>query len=153
MLSLISFEEAHEGGKNFVSFFVGLMFFNGCLFIYNKKLEKNLDSFNRLWGKIYMQWHADILSIEFCESWQYLESCHLHKHKGKAFPSLQKSGSLGMLFENFPNGTLVESAWSGRSIGKRNGKPLLFCLGNLMDRGAWWAIVHGVAKSQTRLSD
>ena len=93
-----------------------------------------------------MQWHADILSIEFCESWQYLESCHLHKHKGKAFPSLQKSGSLGMLFENFPNGTLVESAWSGRSIGKRNGKPLLFCLGNLMDRGAWWAIVHGVAK-------
>ena len=45
MLSLISFEEAHEGGQNFVSFFVGLMFFNGCLFIYNKKLEKNLDSF------------------------------------------------------------------------------------------------------------
>ena len=27
------------------------------------------------------------------------------------------------------------------------------CLENPMDRGAWWAIVHGVAKSQTRLSD
>ena len=27
------------------------------------------------------------------------------------------------------------------------------CLGNPMDRGAWWATVHGVAKSQTRLSD
>ena len=27
------------------------------------------------------------------------------------------------------------------------------CLENLMDRGAWWATVHGVAKSQTRLSD
>ena len=26
------------------------------------------------------------------------------------------------------------------------------CLENLMDRGAWWAIVHGVAKSRTRLS-
>ena len=27
------------------------------------------------------------------------------------------------------------------------------CLENLMDRGAWWAIVHGVTKNQTRLSD
>lgn len=45
MLSLISFEEAHEGGKNVVSFFVGLIFFSGYLFIYNKKLEKNLDTF------------------------------------------------------------------------------------------------------------
>ena len=45
MLSLISFEEAHEGDKNVVSFFVGLIFFSGYLFIYNKKLEKNLDTF------------------------------------------------------------------------------------------------------------
>ena len=35
-----------------------------------------------------------------------------------------------------------------------NGNPLqCSCLGNPMDRGAWWAAVHGVAKSQTRLSD
>ena len=27
------------------------------------------------------------------------------------------------------------------------------CLENIMDRGAWWAAVHGVAKSQARLSD
>ena len=27
------------------------------------------------------------------------------------------------------------------------------CLGNPMDRGTWWATVHGVSKSQTRLSD
>ena len=27
------------------------------------------------------------------------------------------------------------------------------CLENPMDRGAWWATVHGVAKSRTRLSD
>ena len=27
------------------------------------------------------------------------------------------------------------------------------CLGSTMDRGAWWATVHEVAKSQTRLSD
>ena len=31
-----------------------------------------------------------------------------------------------------------------------NGNPLQYsCLGNAMDRGAWWATVHGVAKSQT----
>ena len=35
-----------------------------------------------------------------------------------------------------------------------NGTPLQSsCLKNPMDGGAWWAIVHGVAKSQTRLSD
>ena len=28
-----------------------------------------------------------------------------------------------------------------------------FCLENPMDGGAWWAVVHGVAKSRTRLSD
>ena len=30
---------------------------------------------------------------------------------------------------------------------------LASCLGNPMDRGAWWATVHGVAKRQTGLSD
>ena len=34
-----------------------------------------------------------------------------------------------------------------------NGNPLQYsCLENLMDRGAWQAMVHGVAKSRTRLS-
>ena len=34
-----------------------------------------------------------------------------------------------------------------------NGSPLQYsCLENPMDRGAWWAVVHGVAKSWTRLS-
>ena len=40
---------------------------------------------------------------------------------------------------------------SGRSPGKGNGNPLQdSCLGNSLDRGAWWATVHGVAnKSDT----
>ena len=43
---------------------------------------------------------------------------------------------------------------SGRSPGEGNGNPLqYYCLENLMGSGAWWATVHGVAKSQTRLSD
>ena len=41
----------------------------------------------------------------------------------------------------------------GRSPGKGNGNPFRYtCLENSMDRGAWQATVHGVAKSQTRLS-
>ena len=39
-------------------------------------------------------------------------------------------------------------------IGEGNGTPLQYsCLENPMDGGAWWAAVHGVVKSQTRLSD
>ena len=42
---------------------------------------------------------------------------------------------------------------SGRSPGEGNGNPLQYsCLGNLMDRRAWQATAHGVAKSRTRLS-
>ena len=40
---------------------------------------------------------------------------------------------------------------SGRSPGEGNGNlPQYSCLGNPMDRGAWWAIVLGVAKRRTR---
>ena len=40
------------------------------------------------------------------------------------------------------------------SHGEGNGDPLQYsCLENPMDGGAWWAVVHGVAKSRTRLSD
>ena len=43
---------------------------------------------------------------------------------------------------------------SGRSPGEGNGNVLQYsCLENNMDRGALWATVHGVAKSQTQLSD
>ena len=42
----------------------------------------------------------------------------------------------------------------GRSPGVGSGNPLQYsCLENSVDRGAWWAIVHGIAKSQTQLSD
>ena len=41
----------------------------------------------------------------------------------------------------------------GKSPGEGNGNPLQYsCLENSMDRGAWQATVHGVAKSLTRLS-
>ena len=41
----------------------------------------------------------------------------------------------------------------GRSPREGNGNPLWYsCLGNPMDRTAWWATVHGVAEHRTRLS-
>ena len=40
------------------------------------------------------------------------------------------------------------------SLGEGSGTPLQYsCLENPMDGGTWWAAVHGVVKSQTRLSD
>ena len=43
---------------------------------------------------------------------------------------------------------------SMKTHGKGNGTPLQYsCLENPMDRGAWWAVVHGVARSWTRLTD
>ena len=68
----------------------------------------------------------------------------------------------------FPGGTVVknlpENAGDvrdtgsipglGRSPGGEHGNPLQYsCLENLIDRGAWWAMVHGVAKSWIRLGD
>ena len=66
---------------------------------------------------------------------------------------------------SFPGGSVgKESACSmedlgsilrfGRSPGERNGNPLQYsCLENSMNRGVWWAILHGVAKSRTGFSD
>ena len=65
----------------------------------------------------------------------------------------------------FPGGSVVKNPpssagdqasilGSGRPPAEGNGyPPQCSCLGNPMDRGAWWATFHGVAKSQTQLSD
>ena len=65
----------------------------------------------------------------------------------------------------FPGGSEVKASASnagdpgsipglGRSPGEGNGNPLQYsCLENPMDGGAWWATVHGITKSRTRLSD
>ena len=46
------------------------------------------------------------------------------------------------------------SGLDGKASAHNAGDPgLISCLENSMDGGAWWATVHGVAKSQTQLSD
>ena len=57
------------------------------------------------------------------------------------------AGSYGGFIPSF-SGALTPSSGEG------NGNPLQYsCLENPMDGGAWWAAVHGIAKSWTRLSD
>ena len=42
--------------------------------------------------------------------------------------------------------------WLGRSPGEENGNPLQYsCLENPMDRGPWWATVHGLSESDATL--
>ena len=50
--------------------------------------------------------------------------------------------------------TQVQPPGLGRSLGKENGNPRQYCcLENPMERGAWRPTVHGIAKSQTQLSN
>ena len=58
----------------------------------------------------------------------------------------QRVRNLPIMWEGDP-GLIPES---GRSSGEGNSYPLLYsCLENPMDRGAWWATVHGITKSWT----
>ena len=65
----------------------------------------------------------------------------------------------GLVIKNLPanagdTGDASLILGSGRSPGVGSGKPLQhFSLKNPKDRGAWWATVHGVAKSWTQLSN
>ena len=83
---------------------------------------------------------------------------------------LQKHETIGLLRSvvGFPGGSVVKNLPAsvghsrdmglicglGKSPGVGNDSPLQYsCLENSMDRGAWRAAVHGVAKSQTQLPD
>ena len=69
-----------------------------------------------------------------------------------------------MLRRGFPGGSMVKNVpdnagdaglitGSERSPGEENGNPLQYsCLGNPMDRGAWWVTVHRAAKNQMQLT-
>ena len=63
---------------------------------------------------------------------------------------------IGSMVKNLSanTGDLGSISGVGRSPGEENGNPIQYsCLENSVDRGAWWATVHWVAKSQTQLSD
>ena len=88
-----------------------------------------------------------------------------HSSKKTGFSEPVPSFPILIVTRGFPGGSEVKASAcnagdlgsisaSGRSPGEGNGSPLQFSsLENPTDWGAWWATVHGVAKSQTRLSD
>ena len=93
--------------------------------------------------------------------------CLIPGFRGNAFSfsPLRIVFAVGLSYMDFPGSSEVKASACtvgdvgtisglGRSLGEGNGNPLQYsCLENPMDGGAWWAPVHGVAKSQTRLSD
>ena len=96
--------------------------------------------------------HSSILPLEshghivhgVAKSWTRLSDFHFHFFTG--------ASSVRNLPVNA--GDIGSIPGSGRSPDEGNGKSLQYCcLESSMDRGAWQAIVHGVAKSWTRLND
>ena len=57
-------------------------------------------------------------------------------------------GGSGVKYPSAKAGDAALIPGLGRSLEERNGNPLQYsCLGNPMDRGAWWAAIHGVTKN------
>ena len=84
----------------------------------------------------------------------------INKSRSPRLPANHHCQFVGNTVNLFPSGScnaetqeIVGSiSGSGRSPGDGHGNPLQYsCWENPMDRGVWWAMVHGVAKSQTRL--
>ena len=102
-------------------------------------------------------------NIQVSLSWQSLkQTCYVTG--GPCLEKIDLEGSKGspgdsqgvLVVKNLPaNAGDIRDTGSipglGRSTGKGHGNPLQYsCLENPMDRGAWWATVHGVAKSRTQ---
>ena len=108
-------------------------------------------------------WHHQLNGNEFEKTPGVGDLNFLVKHR-RFFLELSGSPQFWNLGFGFPGGSVVKNLPTkqetglipglGRSPGEENGNPLQYpCLGNPIDRGAWWATDHGAAKSQTRLSD
>ena len=124
-------------------------------------------------GKVFWKWNDSLCAGELPFIQRKLcwlavtnkEQCSLHtvSYNITSHGHLGFSQSLGLLL-GFPGGSALKGlhpntgemglvSGSGRRLGERNDNPHQYsCLGNPMDRGAWWATVRGVAKSWTWLS-
>ena len=108
--------------------------------------KKNLE--NTSWLS---DWQQSILSILYYSIW--LKMCFLlflfsvyNQCKGFFGGSVVKKPPV-----NAADKVLISG--SGRSPGEGNGNPLEYsCLGNPMDRGAWWATAHGVTRVRHNLA-
>ena len=132
-------------------------------FVWNLKHSPSLDKFGRQyffpWKNSLSHYPTPLICFPL---WQNFSKVHCSLLKPLHFkllpPLLSKN-------QGYPGGSVgKESAYDagdlgsvpewGRFPGEGNSNPhQYFCLGSPRDRGTWWATVHGVAKSQARLSD
>ena len=88
--------------------------------------------------------------IQSMQDWLKIQkSFYVIQHPLQSIPD-------GSVVKDMPANTGNSSSipGSGRSSGEENGNSLQYpCVENLMERGTWWAAVHGVANSWTQLSE
>ena len=87
------------------------------------------------------------LSISFLSS--YMQSLKQYGYFGWGFPGGSVVKNPPALAGDARDMGLISGLGTSAGVGNGYAYPC-FCLGNRMDRGAWWATVHGVAKCQTR---
>ena len=82
-------------------------------------------------------------------SWKNITSYHDEPNGYRSNPTVVHAWNIWA----HPPADLGSNSGSQKSPVKGNGNPLQYsCLENPVDRGAWWAPLHGVAKSRTQLS-
>ena len=97
--------------------------------------------------KSLLQHHSSKASILWCSAFFTVQLSHPYMTNGKTI-ALTRRTFVGKVM------SLLFNMLSRLVIRESNGTPLQYsCLENPMDRGAWKAAVHGVAKSRIRLSD
>ena len=133
----------------------GVEWSEGCPYARPKLYFEN-DTFLCTWSLV--AYFID-KTVHFCWTSAEYRACSVGKYTGL------RIACMFSCVQGFPGGSKVKTSacsagdlglipGSGRSPGEGNGNPLQYSwLENPMDRGAWWATVHGVTKSQTQVSD
>ena len=103
----------------------------------SKNPWSNVKQLSQMWKQHTQMWNKSFVN---CSLYYFQTNRLINKYKPIVFPWKSYVGT-----ENFTSNVPSEEG---------NGTPLQYsCLENPMDGGAWWAAVHGVAKSRTPLSD
>ena len=115
--------------------------------------------------KSLLQHHSSKASTLWCSAFSIVQFLHQYMTTGKTIALTRWTfvGKVTSLLFNMmsmlvivflPRSKCLLISWLQSPSGEGNGTPLQYsCLENPMDGGAWWAAVHGVARSWTQLSD
>ena len=119
----------------FASYIIAYLMFRICPLNFTRNIFKYASNFMKkicFWRQNYWDFVSVITKLHLSIEFQGFPGGSVDKE------SACNAGDLGLISE------------SGRSPGEGNGNQLQYsCLGNPMDRGAWWATVHGVTELET----